>query len=120
MSSKTLIFIPTYNERDNAPLMCKELFQLGLDADVLFVDDNSPDGCGDLLEALKPAHPRLIVHHRSGKLGIGSAHFEAIQWAYHQGYDLLVSMDCDFAHSPSDIPAMIQAVLNADVAVGSR
>jgi dolichol-phosphate mannosyltransferase len=118
--TKTLIFIPTYNERDNAPRMCAEIHALGLDADVLFVDDASPDGTGDLLEGLKARFPRLIVQHRTGKLGIGSAHFEAIEWAYDQGYDVMVTMDCDFTHSPSDIPAMIVATENADVAVGSR
>jgi dolichol-phosphate mannosyltransferase len=118
--TKTLIFIPTYNERDNAPRICAEIHGLGLDVDVLFVDDNSPDGTGKLLEELKPRFPRLIVHHRAGKLGIGSAHFEAIEWAYDQGYQTLVTMDCDFTHSPSDIPAMIAATESGDVAVGSR
>jgi len=120
MPLKILIFIPTYNERDNAPRMCEEIHRLGLHADVLFVDDNSPDGTGDSLEELKPRFPRLIVHHRSGKLGVGSAHFEAINWAYDQGYQLMVTMDCDFSHSPSDIPAMIEAAQQGDVAVGSR
>lgn len=120
MLSKTLIFIPTYNESGNAPRMCEEIHKLGLDADVLFVDDNSPDGTGKLLDQLTPRFPRLIVHHRSGKLGIGSAHFDAIQWAYAQGYERMVTMDCDFTHSPSDIPKMIQALEDHDAAVGSR
>jgi dolichol-phosphate mannosyltransferase len=117
---RTLIFIPTYNERDNAPKMCEQIFALGLDADVLFVDDNSPDGTGELLEALRSRFPRLIVQHREGKLGIGSAHADAIQWAYDQGYTRLATMDCDFTHSPSDMPAMIEAARDHDVAVGSR
>lgn len=119
-STKTLIFIPTYNERDNAPRICAEIHAQGLDADVLFVDDGSPDGTGDLLEGLKARFPRLIVQHRAGKLGIGSAHFEAIEWAYDQGYAVMVTMDCDFTHSPADIPAMIDAIANSDVSVGSR
>ncbi len=117
---RTLIFIPTYNERDNAPLMVEEIQALGLDADLLFVDDNSPDGTGDLLENMKQRFPRLIVRHRKGKLGIGSAHAETIQWAYDQGYSRLVSLDCDFTHSPSDIPAMLEKAEECDVAVGSR
>jgi dolichol-phosphate mannosyltransferase len=120
MPAKTLIFIPTYNESENAPRMCAEIHKLGLDADVLFVDDNSPDGTGQTLEGFKARFPRLIVQHRSGKLGIGSAHFEAIQWAYDHGYELMVTLDCDFTHSPSDIPKMIAATESADVAVGSR
>jgi dolichol-phosphate mannosyltransferase len=117
---KTLILIPTYNERDNAPRICAEIHALGLDADLLFVDDNSPDGTGKLLEELKPKFPRLHVRHRAGKLGIGSAHQEAIAWAYEQGYTTLVTMDCDFTHAPSDIPAMMAATEKSDVAVGSR
>jgi dolichol-phosphate mannosyltransferase len=120
MSDKTLIFIPTYNERDNAPRMCVKIFALGLDADLLFTDDNSPDGTGQALDALKSEFPRLFVQHRSGKLGIGSAHQEAIAWAYDNGYSRLVTLDCDFTHFPSDIPKMIVAVEGYGVAVGSR
>lgn len=118
--NKTLIFIPTYNERDNAPQMCREIHDLGLDVDLLFVDDNSPDGTGSELEKLKSRFPRLIVHHRSGKLGVGSAHHEAIDWAYAKGYSSLVTLDCDFTHSPSDIPALIRALDDDDIVVGSR
>ena len=120
MDDKTLIFIPTFNERENAPRICEEIFALGLDADVLFIDDNSPDGTGEAIEALKPKHPRLSVRHRSGKLGIGSAHAEAIAWAYEKGYRRLVTLDCDFTHSPSDIPSLIRVLESHDVAVGSR
>lgn len=121
MPNKILIFIPTYNEADNAPVMCEEIHKLHLDADVLFTDDNSPDGTGRLLDNLKATYPNLIVNHRTGKLGIGTAHLEAIQWAYKQNrYQLMVTMDCDFTHSPSDIPAMIEAAGRCDVSVGSR
>ncbi len=117
---RTLIFIPTYNERDNAPRICAEIHDLGLDADLLFIDDNSSDGTGELLEQLKSRFPRLLVRHRPAKLGIGSAHFEAIEWAYEQGYQLLVTMDCDFTHAPSDIPMLLAAAQEGDLSVGSR
>lgn len=117
---KILIFIPTYNERDNAPLMVKEISALGINADLLFVDDNSPDGTGALLEDIKADFPRLIVHHRAGKLGIGSAHSESIFWAYDQGYNKLISLDCDFTHSPSDIHEMLRKSELYDVVIGSR
>jgi dolichol-phosphate mannosyltransferase len=120
MPSKTLIFIPTYNELENASRMCEEIHELALDADVLFIDDASPDGTGDMLESLKPRFPRLIVQHRRRKLGIGSAHFEGIQWAYDRGYERMVTMDCDFSHSPTDIPAMLEAAEECDLSVGSR
>lgn len=120
LGKTTLIAVPTYNEAENAHLMCEAIHKLALDADVLFVDDNSPDGTGEILEALKPRYPRLMVRHRGGKEGIGSAHLEAIRWAYDQGYHTIVTLDGDFSHSPSDIPAMIQAAEHSDVSVGSR
>ena len=72
-SRKTLIFVPTYNERDNAPELFKQILALGLDVDLLFLDDNSPDGTGQILDELAAAEPRLHVIHRTGKLGIGSS-----------------------------------------------
>jgi dolichol-phosphate mannosyltransferase len=120
MSRKILIFVPTYNEHDNVRSMCEQILSLGLDADLLFMDDNSPDGTGDLLDSLALEHARLKVVHRSGKLGIGSAHLEAIRLAYAGGYDRLVTLDCDFTHSPALIPQFLERSEQADVVVGSR
>lgn len=120
MSVKTLIFVPTYNEVENAVRMFHGIHKLGLDADVLFMDDNSPDGTGESLERIKPQFPRLFVQRRSGRLGIGSAHMDGIAWAYANGYTMLVTLDCDFTHSPLDIPAMISAANEGAMAVGSR
>ncbi|MES2179432.1 MAG: glycosyltransferase [Gemmatimonadota bacterium] len=117
---KTLIVVPTYNERDNAPRMVAAIHALHLDADVLFVDDASPDGTGALLDALCAEHPRLAVLHRSGKNGIGSAHLDGIAYAYDGNYQRLVTLDCDFSHSPEDIPTFLEAADSADVVVGSR
>jgi len=118
--NEILIFVPTYNERENAPLMATEIAALGIAADILFVDDNSPDGTGQLLDSLRPSVKNLIVHHRDRKRGIGSAHSESILWAYNNGYKTFVSLDCDFTHSPSDIPALIEKSRHFNVAVGSR
>jgi|CXWL01.1.fsa_nt_gi dolichol-phosphate mannosyltransferase len=117
---KTLIFIPTYNERDNAEQMARQILALGLDADVLFMDDHSPDGTGEILDALAKEQPRLTVAHRSGKLGIGSAHQDAIARAYAQGYQTLITMDCDFTHPPSYIRDFMSAAEGVDVVIGSR
>ena len=117
---KTLVMVPTYNERDNAPVMVAAIDALGLDADVLFIDDGSPDGTGELLEAMRADYPRLSVMHRSGKNGIGSAHLDGIAYAYAQGYERLVTLDCDFSHSPEDIPKFLTAADTSDVVVGSR
>jgi dolichol-phosphate mannosyltransferase len=119
-SLRTLVLVPTYNEQDNAPRMVEALRALGLDADVLFVDDGSPDGTGRILEGLRATHPRLMVRHRSGKNGIGSAHLDGIAFAYDQGYQRLVTLDCDFSHSPEDIPRFLRESDDADVVVGSR
>jgi dolichol-phosphate mannosyltransferase len=108
VSKDLLIFIPTYNEHENVGRIIEQIEALNLDADLLFMDDNSPDGTGRLLDELATTRPRLTVMHRSGKLGIGSAHAEGINWAYAQGYRRLVTMDCDFTHSPEYILDFIQ------------
>lgn len=112
--------VPTYNERENAPLMVNAVKALGMDVDVLFIDDDSPDGTGPLLDALCEGYARLSVIHRIGKRGIGGAHLEGIAAAYAGGYQRLVTLDCDFSHSPEDIPAFLEASDSADVVVGSR
>jgi dolichol-phosphate mannosyltransferase len=117
---KTLIFVPTYNERDDAPRMVAALHALRLDADILFVDDSSPDGTGAILDGLRATHPRLHVVHRAGRLGIGSAHTDGIAWAYDHGYERLVTLDGDFSHSPADIPRLLSLAGDVDVVVGSR
>jgi dolichol-phosphate mannosyltransferase len=117
---RMLIFIPTYNERGNVNQMCEQLLALGLDTDILFMDDNSPDGTGAVLDEFAKEHSSISVLHRSGKLGIGSAHFDGITWAYDHNYDTLVTLDCDFAHSPADIPRLLNHPGNCDVTVGSR
>jgi dolichol-phosphate mannosyltransferase len=119
-SPRTLIFIPTYNERDNAPELYRQIVALGLDAEILFLDDNSPDGTGRLLDELAAKDPRLHVIHRTGKLGIGSAHVDGINWAYDRGYTRLLTMDCDFTHSPADIPRLLEWADKYDVVVASR
>ncbi len=88
--------------------------------DVLFIDDNSPDGTGEVLQSLAQENSCLTYLSRSSKQGIGSAHKDGIAYAYEKGYDILVAMDSDFTHSPQDIPRMIQELQFADVSVGSR
>ena len=119
---RILVFIPTYNERENVEAMCAELQKLALDADVFFIDDGSPDGTGALLDQIAARLSRMSVRHRNGKAGIGSAHLAAIEYAYDQGYSTLITMDCDFSHSPLDIPRLVAAAekQGAEVVVGSR
>ena len=103
---KTLLFIPTYNERDNAERIYNLIKALGLDLDLLFLDDNSPDGTGQILDDIAARDARVRVIHRPGKQGIGSAHLHAIDWAYQHGYPILVSMDCDLTHPPRTHPGV--------------
>lgn len=118
--SNTLIFIPTYNEAENVERIFQQIQLLKLDADVLFMDDNSPDGTGKIIDGIVSSSAHVNVIHRTGKLGIGSAHKEGINWAYANGYTVLVTMDCDFTHSPSYIINFIRHSDKADIIVGSR
>ena len=120
--SKLLIFIPTYNEADNVERLCRELNQLRLGADFLFCDDNSPDGTGDIINRLAREFPYVRAMHRAGKLGIGSAHRHGIQYAYEEGYETLVTMDCDFTHQPGDVKRLLQVKQSSGrpIVIGSR
>ena len=120
MPVPTLIMIPTYNEAENVGRVSEEILALGLDADLLFIDDNSPDGTGRLLDDISNLNPRVKVMHRPGKLGVGSAHLDGINWAYDHDYVRLITMDSDLTHSPADIHRMLAEAEHADVVVGSR
>jgi dolichol-phosphate mannosyltransferase len=100
--------------------MAKALLALPVDADVMFMDDASPDGTGDILDRLAGGEPRLSVIHRSGKLGVGSAHIDGIRWAYDNDYARLITLDCDFTHSPADVIRLVESAEGHDVATGSR
>ncbi len=116
----TLIFIPTYNESENVERICKQILKLNLKADLLFMDDNSPDGTGEILDRLSVTNNNIHVVHRDRKEGIGSAHIEGIRWAYQNSYKVLITMDCDFSHPPEYIKEFISNSPGFDVVVGSR
>ena len=115
-----LIFIPTYNEAENVRNIYAEIKKTSPDADLLFLDDNSPDGTGKILDLLSQSDEKLKIIHRRGKLGIGSAHQEGIRYAYEKKYDELLTMDCDFTHSPSLISVFRKEDFRYSVVVGSR
>lgn len=96
----------------------ERISKLRLPLDILFIDDNSPDGTGDVLDRINK--PNVFIIHRSGKLGIGSAHKDGIAWAYSHEYAQLITMDSDFLHRPEDIPAMMEQSANSDIVVASR
>ena len=119
---KTLIIVPTYNERENLPRMAERLLKLPTPVDVLVVDDNSPDGTGKLADELAAEHPQIKVLHRSEKNGLGRAYIAGFKWALARDYEFVFEMDGDFSHDPADIPAFLDAAQTqqADLVLGSR
>lgn len=116
----TLIILPTYNEAQNLPGMLRRLREAVPEAAILVVDDNSPDGTGDLAEGLRATYRDLHVLHRAGREGLGAAYRAAYDWALHNGFHTLVQMDADGSHRPEDLPRMLAASAHHDVVVGSR
>jgi len=105
---KTIVVIPTYDEKDNVAPMSEAV--LKHDVELLFVDDNSPDGTGAKIDELVAANPRIHVLHREKKAGLGRAYVAGFAEALKLGADLIIQMDCDFSHDPNDIPRMIAAI----------
>ena len=117
---RTLIIIPTYNERENLPLLLNDIFKYAPRTDVLIVDDNSPDGTGHLAEEMRRQDARIRVMHRAGKLGLGTAYIAGFKYAIAKNYDAAFEMDADFSHDPRHLPDLLMAVQNADLVIGSR
>jgi dolichol-phosphate mannosyltransferase len=118
----TLIIVPTYNERANLPRMAETLLSLPVKVDMLVVDDNSPDGTGQIANELAAKHPEIHALHREKKDGLGRAYIAGFQWALERGYEFIFEMDCDFSHDPADIPRFLEAAKkeDADLVLGSR
>jgi dolichol-phosphate mannosyltransferase len=119
---KVMVVIPTYNEADNLRALIGELLALALAGlEILIVDDNSPDGTGQIADELTHQYPnRVHVLHRAGKLGLGTAYLTGFRYALEHGANHVVQMDADFSHSPSYIPDFVKAMEDYDVVVGSR
>jgi dolichol-phosphate mannosyltransferase len=118
--NQTLIIVPTYNERENLPRMAQKLLSLPVAVDVLIVDDNSPDGTGQIADDLAAKNPQIKVLHRAGKEGLGRAYIAGFKWALEKNYEFIFEIDCDFSHNPDDIPAFLEAAKDADLVLGSR
>ncbi|HEX5332828.1 MAG TPA: polyprenol monophosphomannose synthase [Cellulomonas sp.] len=123
---RVLVVIPTYDERENLPTALDRLRAAVPDADLLVVDDGSPDGTGELAEKIAEqeaeAAGRTVIHvlHRTGKLGLGTAYITGFRWALERGYDVIVEMDADGSHRAEDLPRLLDAVRDADLVIGSR
>jgi dolichol-phosphate mannosyltransferase len=117
---RILVVIPTYQERDNLGPVVARLHAAVPEADVLVVDDASPDGTGELADEMAAADPRIKVLHREGKQGLGAAYLAGFAEALRSDYQIVVEMDADGSHPPEDLPALIAALDDADVVLGSR
>jgi len=122
-SGRTLVIIPTYDERENLPAVVERLLAAAPDVSVLVADDNSPDGTGEVADRLAAEDPRgrISVLHRAGKEGLGAAYIAGFRWGLDRGYAVLVEMDADGSHPPERLPAMLDAIdAGADLVIGSR
>jgi len=119
-AGRVVIVMPTYNERQNLEIIAGRLREAVPHADLLIVDDNSPDGTGDLADKLAEADPRVQVMHRTEKAGLGRAYVAGFTWALDRGYDLIVEMDADGSHRPEDLPRLLATSATADAVIGSR
>jgi len=120
LAGTTVVIIPTYNERDNLDGIVARTRQAVPAADILIVDDNSPDGTGELAEKLALTDGQVHVLHRTQKAGLGAAYLAGFAWALDRGYGVLVEMDADGSHDPAELPDLLAALANADLIIGSR
>jgi dolichol-phosphate mannosyltransferase len=116
---RTLVVIPTYNEKDNVEAIVTAATSY-LDCDVLVVDDGSPDGTGQIADGLAAASDRIHVMHRTGKQGLGTAYLAGFAYAQERGYERVCEMDADFSHAPWDLPRLVRASASAELVIGSR
>ena len=119
-TSRVIIVMPTYNERQNLEIMAGRVREATPDADLLVVDDNSPDGTGDLADKLAETDRHVHVMHRTEKAGLGRAYVAGFGWALERGYDIVVEMDADGSHRPEDLPRLLAALDGTDAVIGSR
>ena len=117
---RVLVVVPTYNESDNLPRIVPRILAQGEAFHILVVDDNSPDGTGEVADALAAEHDRVEVLHRPGKEGLGAAYVAGFTWGLQRGFDVLVEMDADLSHPPDMLPVLLEATGAAEVVVGSR
>ena len=120
MSQKSLVIVPTYNEKDNLPSIVARIMRHPDYVELLVVDDTSPDGTGKIADGIAAQNPRVHVLHRPEKNGLGRAYCAGFKWALERDYQFILEMDGDFSHNPDDIPAFLAAAQNADLVLGSR
>lgn len=117
---KAMIVMPTYNEKDNIGKMVEAIHSLGRGFHILIVDDNSPDGTGEIADGLAKENERVHVMHRPRKSGLGTAYMDGFRYALDRGMEYIFEMDADFSHDPKYLPVMLDAMEDADLVIGSR
>jgi dolichol-phosphate mannosyltransferase len=120
MTERALVIIPTYNEAVNLPLLMPRVLEQDPRIEVLVVDDQSPDGTGQIADRLAAENQRVHVLHRPGKLGLGTAYLSGFRWALERDYEFVFEMDADFSHDPKHLPDFLTAAKDADLVLGSR
>ncbi|MFY7944540.1 MAG: glycosyltransferase, partial [Crocinitomicaceae bacterium] len=121
-SSKSIVIIPTYNEVENVDAISRSIISLENSFDILFIDDNSPDGTAEaIIKLMSEFSGRIFLEQRTGKLGLGTAYIHGFKWAINNNYNYVIEMDCDFSHDPNDLPRLLKSCQDgADVSIGSR
>jgi dolichol-phosphate mannosyltransferase len=118
---KKIVIIPTYNEKENIEAIIRKVFSLSVPFDILIVDDNSPDGTGQIVKSLQKEFSALHLLERKEKNGLGTAYIAGFHWCLEKGYEFVFEMDADFSHNPEDLPRLFEACKNgADMSIGSR
>jgi dolichol-phosphate mannosyltransferase len=120
VGERGLVIVPTYNESENVTRIVPLILEQDPGLDVLVVDDNSPDGTGQLADALAEANSRVHVLHRAGKEGLGRAYLAGFRWALERNYAFIFEMDADFSHDPQHLPEFLAAIRGTDMVLGSR
>ena len=120
MPERALVIVPTYNERDNIARLISAVLEQDSRIEMLIVDDGSPDGTGDIVEAIAAENPRIHLLRRAKKLGLGTAYIAGFKWSMERGYDYTFEMDADFSHDPGHLPEFMRAIETADLVIGSR
>ena len=118
--NRTLIIVPTVNERENLPRVAQKLLALPVGVDMLVVDGNSSDGTGKIADELAAKHPQIHVVHEPKKNGLGRAYISGFKWALEKNYEFIFEMDCDLSHDPDEIPNFLKAAEQHDLVLGSR
>ena len=120
-AQKSLVIVPTFNERDSIQEVAGRLFAAAPEGvELLVIDDGSPDGTADVVKQMASERPGMHLIQRAGKQGLGTAYVTGFRWAIERGYDAVVEMDADLSHNPADVPRLLQRLADADLVIGSR